>query len=690
MAPDSPAITCTSCATPNEAGRKFCKECGAALALPCPACGSSNAPDSKFCGECGSALTGAAPATVAHQAEPTNERRLVSVLFADLVSFTTLSERRDAEDVRALLSRYFDAARTVIERHGGLVEKFIGDAVMAVWGTPTAHEDDAERAVRAALELVDAVHVLGREVDVDLQARAGVLTGEAATVTGGRSEGIVVGDMVNTASRLQSAAEPGTVLVGDATYRAASNAVAFAEAGMLTLKGKEEPVRAWRALRVTAEVGGAGRSSGREPPFVGRADELRLVKELLHATEREGKARLVSVTGIGGIGKSRLAWELLKYIDGLSDSIYWHQGRCPAYGEGIAFWALGEMVRMRADIAETDDAPTSRRKLAETVARWIPEPEGQRWIEPRLAHLLGLEERSPGGRDELFSAWRTFFERIASSGPTVMVFEDVQWADPGLLDFIESMLEWSRDRPILVVTLARPELFERRPSWGTAQRRFTAIRLEPIDDEAMTELVAGFVPGLGADDVARIVGRAEGVPLYAVETVRMLADRGMLEARDDGFAVVGDLAEIQIPETLHALIAARLDGLPPQDRTILQHASVLGKSFTAVALSAVAELELDRIQGRLDELVRKEFLVREADPRSPERGQYEFRPGPDSRGRVLHLEQGRPAAAPPGGGPPPGDARGRGAGRGRGHPLRRGLPVLARGTGCTGRRGAGP
>ncbi len=257
------------------------------------------------------------------------------------------------EDTRALLSAYFDVARTIIERHGGVVEKFIGDAVMAVWGTPVAYEDDAERAVRTALELVDGVHVLGEAEGVGLEARAGVLTGEAATRPGAVSEGMVAGDMVNTAARLQSSAEPGTVLVGEATYRAAARAIAFEEVGEISLKGKELPVAAWKVLQVVAERGGANRMAI-EPPFVSRTEELRLLKDHLHATTRDGNARVVSVTGIGGIGKSRLVWELEKYVDGLADNVAWHQGRCPSYGDGITFWALGEMVRMRADIAESD------------------------------------------------------------------------------------------------------------------------------------------------------------------------------------------------------------------------------------------------------------------------------------------------------------------------------------------------
>ncbi|HEU4528499.1 MAG TPA: adenylate/guanylate cyclase domain-containing protein [Actinomycetota bacterium] len=614
-------MDCSACGTPNEEGRKFCKECAAPLALVCPNCGAPNSPDSKFCGECAAPLR---PAAAEAPSATSTERRLVSVLFADLVGSTTLAEGRDAEDVRELLSSYFDAARSVVERHGGLVEKFIGDAVMAVWGTPVAHEDDAERAVRAALELLDAVEALGRSVDLPLRARAGVLTGEAAAVTGAETQGIVAGDMVNTASRLQSAAEPGTVLVGDATRRATERAIAFEDAGELTLKGKAEPVRAWRALRVVAQRRGATRAATIEPPFVGRAEELRLIKEHLHAVGREGKARLISIVGIGGIGKSRLAWEFLKYIDGLSEDVYWHQGRCPAYGDGVTFWALGEMVRMRAQIAETDPPGESRRKLGEAVEEFIGDPEERRWVLPRLGHLLGLEDRPSGEREELFSAWRTFFERISEQGTTVMVFEDLQWADPGLLDFIESLLEWTRNRPILMVTLARPELADRRAEWGAGQRAFTSVRLEPLPDEAVDRIVRAFVRGLPDDGVKRIVARSEGVPLYTVETVRMLADRGVLELRDDAYEVVGDVGDLEIPETLHALIAARLDALAPEERSLVQDAAVLGRSFTLDALAAVSGVGRDVVEPLLRDLARKEFFQYDADPRSPERGQYGF------------------------------------------------------------------
>jgi class 3 adenylate cyclase len=359
----------------------------------------------KFCGECGTALTATAAPASAPASAPAAERRLVSVLFADLVGFTTLSETRDPEDVRELLSRYFDTCRRLIELYGGTVEKFIGDAVMAVWGTPTATEDDAERAVRAALDLVAAVSALGDEVGApELAARAGVLTGEAAVTLGAAGQGMVAGDLVNTAARIQSAATPGTVWVGETTKRASEASVAYASAGTHELKGKDEPVPLWRALRVTAGRGGALKSAGLEPPFVGRDRELRLVKELFHASADEGRAQLVSVIGIAGIGKSRIGWEYFKYMDGLEETVWWHRGRCLAYGEGVAFWALAEMVRMRADIVEGEESASAAAKLRRSVAQFVTADEERRFVEPRMLHLLGLEDGPAQAKEELFGA----------------------------------------------------------------------------------------------------------------------------------------------------------------------------------------------------------------------------------------------------------------------------------------------
>src|SRR5206468_6006815 len=309
-----------------------------------------------FCTECGAALAAQAQPKEVVPA-PQAERRLVSVLFADLVGFTAASESRDAEETRELLSRYFDACRRLIELYGGTVEKFIGDAVMAVWGTPTATEDDAERAVRAALDLVAAVTALGGDVGVsELRARAAVLTGEAAVTVGAENQGMLAGDLVNAASRVQSLASPGSVLVGERTRRATEAAISYEDAGTLELKGKSEPVAAWRALRVIAARRGERRATGLESPFVGRDAELRLVKELFHSSADERKARIASVVGVAGVGKSRLAWEFEKYLDGLVDDVWWHRGRCLAYGDGVTYWALAEMVRMRARIAEGEPA----------------------------------------------------------------------------------------------------------------------------------------------------------------------------------------------------------------------------------------------------------------------------------------------------------------------------------------------
>ena len=635
------SVFCSSCGAENTGGNAFCDQCGSGLSSACPTCGVDNRPEARFCRSCGTRLGGAAsepasgpgggagspggPArsvssTTAESPAGLAERRLVSVLFADLVAFTTFSEGRDAEAVRETLSRYFEAARDVIERHGGRVEKFIGDAVMAAWGAPRANEDDAERAVRAALEVLDAVKGLGE----GLQARVGVLTGQAAVTVGATDQGMVAGDLVNTAARLQSAAPPDTVLVGEATMQAASSAIAFEPAGEQLLRGKEIPVPAWRALRVMSEIGGRGRGTGIEAPFVGREVELRLLKDLRHLTGQERRPRLVSITGPAGIGKSRLAWEFEKYLDGLVEDTWWHRGRAPSYGEGVTFWALGEMVRRRAGLVEGDDEATSRERIREAVAEHVPDADDRSWVEPALLTLLGLEPPPTGGRDVLFAAWRIFFERIAAQATTVMLFEDLQWADGGQLDFIDHVMEWSRGVPLLIITLARPDLLERRPGWGTSARSFNAIGLEPLTDANVRDLLLGLVPEMPAAAIDRIVSRADGIPLYAVETVRMLLADGRLAPDERGsLRPTRELGELAVPDTLRALVASRLDALDPADRALLQDAAVLGKTFTSQSLSAISGTG-DDLDERLRSLVKREMLDVSVDPRSPERGQYGF------------------------------------------------------------------
>src|SRR5208282_3653381 len=426
----------------------------------------------------------------------------------------------------------------------------------------------------------------GSERGADLAARVGIVTGGAAT-TDTPEEGMVVGDRVNTAARIQSVAPPGCCYVDEATRRATAASIAYQDAGVHPLKGKAEPAQLYEALRVVAGVGGALKSEGLEAPFVGRDRELRLVKDLFHASAQEHRAHLVSVTGIAGIGKSRLAWEFYKYMDGLSDLFRWHRGRCLSYGDGVAYWALAEMVRSRAGILEAEETSSAATKLHAALEEHVRDPEERRWVEPRLAHLLGIEERTARDKEDLFAAWRLFFERMSEVRPVVMSFEDMQWADSSLLDFVEYLLDWSRNHAIFVLTLSRPDLIERRPNWGAGRRNFTSIYLDPLSREAMAELVTGLVPGLPEDVSDRIVARAEGVPLYAVETVRMLIDRGLLIREGATYRPAGSIGALDIPETLHALIAARLDGLAPTERSLLQDAAVIGKTFSKEALCAL-------------------------------------------------------------------------------------------------------
>ena len=612
-------MTCGSCGQPTPAGN-FCIRCGASTQQACPGCGEAVVPGANFCLKCGTSLTGA-PAPAASPPppqEPVSERRLVSVLFADLVGFTTLSEHRDPEEVRELLSLYFDRCRTVIGRYGGTVEKFIGDAVMAVWGTPVAREDDAERAARAALALVQRVRALGEEVGIaELRLRAGVLTGNAAVEVGAEGEGMVLGDSVNTASRLQSVAAPGTVLVDDATRRASEAAIAYEDAGMHQVKGREQPVHAWTALRVVAGAGGARRSVGLEAPFIGRERELQTVIETSEASAHEGKARHVVVVGEAGAGKSRLLWEFFKYLDGIKELRFWHQGRCLSYGEGVAYWALAEMVRSRAGIQEEESPAVAREKLRAVVEAHVSDERERRLVEPRLAHLLRLEERVEADRADLFSGWRLFFERLSQEAPVILAFEDLQWADSGLLDFIDYMLEWSSDFPIFVLSLGRSDLCERRPGWQP-------LVLGPLEPAAVAQVLEGLAPGLPENLVAQVVERAEGIPLYAVETIRMLQDRGVLAQEGARYVVKGDTSNLEVPETLHALVASRLDGLSPSERALVQDGAVLGQSFTAAAVGMLSGAPETQTAQILDGLVRKQVLTRDDDPRSPERGQYMF------------------------------------------------------------------
>jgi class 3 adenylate cyclase/tetratricopeptide (TPR) repeat protein len=549
------------------------------------------------------------------------ELRTVSVLFVDLVGYTSLSELLDPEDVRDLLGHYFDAARRIVDRYGGTIEKFIGDAVMAVWGAPVAREDDTARAVRAALEIVDAVATLRHEVRApDLEARAGVVTGQAALLAN-QDEGVVVGDRVNTAARVQAAAEPGTVLVDDITRQVTSTAIAYEDAGHHELKGKAEPVHLWRAVEVVAGADGSD-VEALHARFVGRDADLRLVKELFHAGVSRRSVGLVAVSGPAGVGKSRLRAEFLEYLMQLPDCYLWHPGRCLPYGDGVAYWALVEMVRHRLGLPEDAPPDATRAKLEAALERWVEDPAERAFISLRVGILLGVAEPGPG-REELFAGWRLFFERLSEHDPVVMAFEDMHWADDGLLDFVEYLLDWSANQRIFILTFARPELSERRPGWPAGHRSTTAIYLEPLGEKAMEDLLDS-VATLPAAAKERIISHAEGIPLYAIETVRALADRGALLERDGALVLAGELGELDVPPSLISLLGARLDALAPEERELVKTMSVFGGSFPLAAAQALSDLPAHVADAMLSSLVRKHVLTVRADPLSPDRGQYRF------------------------------------------------------------------
>jgi class 3 adenylate cyclase/predicted ATPase len=569
-----------------------------------------------------------APPGIAAAAGPVAERRVCSVLFCDLVGFTPLSESRDPEAVRELLSRYFDRARTVIGRYGGVAEKFIGDAVMAVWGTPVAAEGDAGRAVRAALDLVSSVAELGVEAGaLGLAARAGVVTGEVAVTLGATHEGMVAGDAVNTAARVQAAAGPGQVLVDGPTQRLAGGGVGFADAGEHALKGKAEPQQLWRATRVLSGVSGAQRVDGLEAPLIGRDAELRTVRELFHAAAERRVARMVVVYGPAGVGKSRLGWEFEKYLDGLKAQVWWHRGRCLSYGEGVAFWALAEIVRQRLGIAEEDPAEAAGARLAAGLEEFIHDPAERAYIGVRLSRLLGVPvEGDSGGplpREELFAGWRLFFERLAAERPVVLLVEDAQQADAGLLDFLDHLTDWVRDLPVYVLVFARSELGQARPGFGAGRNR-TTLTLDPLDPASMDTLVDALVPGMPPAARAAVTAQAQGIPLFAVETVRSLIDRDIVQPIEGSYRLVGDVGELAVPDSLHALLAARLDALDPGVRRLVADAAVLGTTFPAEALIAVSGQGEAAVRAGLAELVRREVLAVSADPLSPEKGSYGF------------------------------------------------------------------
>ena len=565
---------------------------------------------------CGAALGEA-------QAAAREERKVVTVFFADLVGFTGRAEQLDPEDVRGLLSPYYARLRSEIERFGGTVEKFIGDAVMAVFGAPTAHEDDPERAVRAALAVRDAIQELNdADPSLDLHVRIGVTTGEAVVALGARpreGEGMVAGDVVNTAARLQTAAPVDGILVGETTFRATERTIEYEESTPVTAKGKVDPIRVWEAVAARARFGIDVHQRG-GAPLVGRCEELNWLSDGLARTLRERTPQLVTLVGVPGIGKSRLVWELAEQVDADPELIvFWRQGRSLPYGEGVAFWAVAEMVKAQAGILETDSADATETKLREMLADFIPDAESARWIESHMRPLVGLTgEADPSAErlDEAFSAWRRFFEALAERRPLALVFEDLHWADDNLLDFIDYLVDWVSGAPLLVIATARPELLERRPGWGGGKRNSTTVSLPPLSEDETARLLASLLdqPVMPADLQAPLLARAGGNPLYAEEYARMVSERGVAPSDD-----------APPPETVQGIMAARLDALSAEDKALLQDAAVLGKVFWSGALAAMTGLQRWTVEESLHRLERKEFVRRERRSSVASETEYVFR-----------------------------------------------------------------
>ncbi|MEN3313410.1 MAG: hypothetical protein V7645_2739 [Actinomycetota bacterium] len=558
--------------------------------VTCPVCGQENPEGARFCNACASSLQ-------IDERPPGDERKSVTVVFVDLVGFTAQAERLDPEDVRELLSPYHARVRAELERRGGTVEKFIGDAVMAVFGAPAAHEDDPERAVRAALAIRD-----WSAEQPELQMRIAVNTGEALVNIEARpaeGESMVAGDVVNTAARLQAAAPVNGVLVGETTYRATRDEIGYREAAAVQAKGKAKPVRVWEALEAVARFG-VDVSERAGTPLVGRERELELLVSMLGRVREERAAQLVTLVGVPGIGKSRLVAELRGVVDRDSELITWRQGRCLSYGDSVTFWALGEIVKADAGILETDSADQVERKLHGAVTKIVSEASEARWLEGELRALVGLtgDGRAGPDADAAVAAWRRFLEAIAERGPAVLVFEDLHWADDGLLDFLDDLVDWVRSVPLLIVGTARPELLEHHQAWGGGKANATTISLQPLGDDETARLISGLLerPLQLADEQKSLLDRAGGNPLFAEQYVRMLSERG----------TTGEL-----PASVHGLIAARLDALPRREKALLQEASVHGKVFWLGSVAAALGGAAADTEGLLRPLERKDFVRRE-------------------------------------------------------------------------------
>jgi class 3 adenylate cyclase/tetratricopeptide (TPR) repeat protein len=534
------------------------------------------------------------------------ERKVVTVLFADLVGFTSRAELMDPEDVRALLSPFYARLRTELERFGGTVEKFIGDAVMALFGAPTAHEDDPERAVRAALAIRD--WAAGRD---RTQVRLGVNTGEALITLRarpGQGEAMAAGDVVNTAARLQAAAPVNGILVGERTFAATRSVIEYRMAPPVPAKGKREPVPVWEAVQARARFGVDVPHQARTA-LVGRQRELGVLRDALVRVRAERSPQLVTVMGVPGIGKSRLVYELGRIADAERELISWRQGRSLPYGEGVSYWALAEMVKAQAGILEDDTAGRAGAKLAQMTASIVRGSDAD-WVRRHLGALIGLGKSGASAGDdrrtEVFAAWRQFFEALAEARPLVLVFEDLHWADDGLLDFVDYLAGSAGCVPLLVVGTTRPELLGRRPGWGAGKPNALTLSLAPLSDDETARLM-GLVAGqavLEGRQRAALLAHAAGNPLFAEQYVQMLADQPAGQ-------------QLPVPESVQAIISARLDLLAPQEKRLMQDAAVIGKVFWPGAAAALGnstsggEWDETEMEEHLQALERKQFIRRE-------------------------------------------------------------------------------
>ncbi len=572
--------------------------------MTCPSCGRENPDGFGFCGFCGAALS-QAPAT-------TEERKVVTVLFCDLVGFTARSDRADPEDVKARLRPFHTALKREVEAFGGTLDKFIGDAALGVFGSPVAHEDDPERAIRAALAIQGAIAALNEaHPDLGLAIRQGINTGEAVVAFGPGSGPLigeaVTGDVVNTASRLESVAPVGGIVVGEQTYRATGEAFVYQVLDPVTVKGKAEPLPIWRVVAARSRAG-VEDTRPHAAPFVGRDEEFAALRAIFERAARSRQVEMVTLIGEAGVGKSRLVAELARFVDDLPELVTWRRGRCLPYGEGITFWALGEIVSAHAGILESDPPEEALAKLDAVIPEDDPDRE---WLRNRLAPLVGAEAASAAERverDEAFAAWRRFLESLARALPAVLVFEDIHWADPAMLDFLRYLVETVTGVPMLLLCTARFDLRERAPDWESLPGA-AAMPLSPLSPEDTSRLISGLLDeaALPTDVQTLLLERAGGNPLYAEEFVLMLMDQGAL-VRSGGSWQLVEGADVRFPDSIQALVAARLDTLAPGLKALLQDASVVGRTFWAGALGAMGRRDPAGVTAALDELAGRELV----------------------------------------------------------------------------------